>query len=83
MESRNEDGLHPGARRVLDWIIDRGSITSLDAFRELGETRISARIFELRARGYPVAGKRIKVRNRFGAECCVKKYFLPGSEEAQ
>lgn len=83
MEKEDDGKLTPGERRVLERIIDRGSITSLEAFTELGETRISARIYALRKKGYPVAGKQVKVRNRYGAECCVKKYFLLGGEEAR
>lgn len=80
---KEDDGLTPGERRVLEWIVDKGSITTLEAFVELGESRISARIFALRKKGYPVVGKQIKVKNRYGADCCVKKYFLLGGEEAK
>ena len=39
------------ADRVLEYIKKFGSITTLQAFRDLGVTRLSARIFELRDRG--------------------------------
>ena len=34
------------AQRVFDYMKDFGSITTLEACNDLGETRLSARIFE-------------------------------------
>lgn len=38
-------------QRVFDYIVENGSITSLEAIEHFGETRISARIFELKKKG--------------------------------
>lgn len=43
--------LNTTQQRVFDFMLEEGGITSLDAFVELGETRLSARIFELKKKG--------------------------------
>lgn len=60
--------------KVLKFIREHGSITSLQAFRQLGITRLSAKIFNLRER-YEIKDEYIKVRTRDGYTY-VKKYFL-------
>lgn len=62
--------------RVYDFIKNHGSITTLDAFLELGETRLSARIFELKEKGVRLETEWIDVSNRFGESRRVKKYFF-------
>lgn len=62
--------------RVLDYMKRFGSITTLDAFNDLGITRLSAKIFDLKKQGYDIVGETIKVKNRFGEEAYVKKYML-------
>ena len=42
--------LNRGEQRVVDYMVKNGSITSMEAFQNLGETRLSARIFDLRTR---------------------------------
>lgn len=55
--------------------LDSGkTITRLEALTELGIFELSARIIELKQSGYNVAGKMIRVVNRFGEECRVKEY---------
>ncbi len=68
--------LNNSQQRVFDYIVENGSITSLEAIQKLGETRISARIFELRDKGVPIDSKYIKVENRHGESRHVKKYFF-------
>ena len=68
--------LNTTQQRVFDYIVENGSITSLEAIQKLGETRISARIFELKDKGVPIASEYIKVTNRFGESRNVKKYFF-------
>lgn len=64
------------ADRVLDYIKEFGSITTLEAFRDLGVTRLSARIFELRNRGEEIESESVTSKNRFGEKCTYAKYFL-------
>ena len=64
------------AERVLEYIKKFGSITTLEAFRDLGVTRLSARIFELRARGFDIDSTNITNKNRYGEKCTYSKYYL-------
>ena len=66
------------AERVLDYIKWFGSITTLEAFRDLGVTRLSARIFELRAKGLNIDSTSVTSKNRYGETCTYAKYFLKG-----
>lgn len=66
------------AERVLEYIKKFGSITTLEAFRDLGVTRLSARIFELRARGFDIDSTNVTSKNRYGETCTYAKYFLKG-----
>ena len=63
-------------QRVFDYIVENGSITSLEAIEHFGETRISARIFELKKKGVPIETKWLSVTNRYGEKRRVKKYFF-------
>ena len=64
------------ADRVLAYIKTFGSITSLEAFRDLGVTRLSARIYELRARNINIDSTSITSKNRYGENCTYAKYYL-------
>lgn len=68
--------LNKTQKRVFDFITEYGSITSIEAFTELGETRLSARIYELKARGVNIGTEIIAVKNRFGESRHIKKYFI-------
>lgn len=62
--------------RVLQYMQDFGFITSLDAFKDLGITRLSAKIYELRKEGYTIGAERLRVRNRYGDYTHFNKYYL-------
>lgn len=66
---------------VLEWLQTGAGITSMEAFKELGATRLSAIIFELRAKGYDIASENVKVRDRFGGNVTVSRYYLKDSPE--
>ena len=55
---------------------DFGSITTLQAYVDLGETRLSARIFELRDKGVNVSSDWENVKNRYGEKRHVKRYYI-------
>ena len=42
------------AKQVLEYMKEHGSITSLEAIRAFGCTRLSGRIFDLKRRGYNI-----------------------------
>lgn len=62
------------AQRVLGYIENCGSITQLEAWKEIGVMRLASRISELRKRGYKITSKMEKVKNRYGETCNVKRY---------
>ena len=64
------------ADRVLAYIRTFGSITTLEAFRDLGVTRLSARIYELRARNINIDSTSVTSKNRYGESCTYAKYYL-------
>lgn len=68
------------ADRVLDYMIGEGSITQLDALRELGVMRLASRIADLRKQGFDIVGKTVPVMNRYGEVCHVKSYSLRGGD---
>ena len=63
-------------KRIIDYINEFGSITQLEAMRDLGVMRLASRISDLKRLGYPVESKRIVVKNRYGEECRIKRYSL-------
>lgn len=62
--------------RLRGYLLSGRSITPLDAWRELGIYRLSARVFELRAAGEPVVGEFVKRTNQFGEPCRVMQYAM-------
>lgn len=62
--------------RIKKYIEDFGSITTLEAFTELGVVRLGARISEMRADGVPIEDKPETVTNRYGEKCHIKRYFI-------
>lgn len=45
------------AERILDYIREFGSITQIEALRDLGCMRLASRISDLRKQGYPIESK--------------------------
>lgn len=63
-------------QKVLQYIKQRGSITTLDAVMDLGVHRLSARIYDLRQMGHNIVSEKVEVKNRFGEKCIVASYRL-------
>ena len=61
---------------ILKYLQDFGSISSWDAYAELGITQLGARIFELKEKGYIFKKERVKKLNRYGKEIAFDKYSL-------
>ena len=62
-------------QRVLNYIKDFGSITTFEAFTELGCTRLSEYIRQLRIE-YNILDEWINSINRYGEKVQYKKYWL-------
>lgn len=67
--------------RTLDYINKFGSISSLEAFKDLGNTRLSATIFNLRKDGYNIKSKTETSLNRFGEKTTYFRYYLESEEK--
>ena len=68
-------------QRILDYINEFGSITQLEALRDLGIMRLASRISDLKRLGYPIGSKTEAVKNRFEETCHIKRYSLERCKE--
>ena len=64
--------------RTLEYIRRFGSISSMEAFRDLGNTRLSATIYSLRKDGYEILSIKEQSKNRFGEKTTYDRYYLKG-----
>lgn len=68
------------SQRVLDYIEEFGSITQLEALRDLGVMRLASRISDLRRMGVPIESTVETVKNRFEEKTHIKRYRLGGEK---
>lgn len=66
---------------VLDYIHEFGSITPVDAFRDLGITRLAAVVCTLRREGHDIHKEREHALNRYGQNVRYARYSLGKDEE--
>lgn len=69
------------AQRVLDYMSKHGGITQFEALREIGVMRLASRISELKKNGHKITSHTVKVENRCGETCRVKRYSLKGDSD--
>ena len=62
--------------RVLQYILDFGSVSTCQAIKDLGCTRLSAYIYMLKKEGYDIKKETIKFTNRYGEKSYYVKYSL-------
>lgn len=60
--------------RLVSYLKSYGSITSLDAIKDLGNTRLSATIFKLRKDGYNIESDYVEVPTRWIKDNGDRKY---------
>lgn len=65
---------------VLDYIREFGSITPIDAFRDLGVTRLAAKVFELKKDGHDIRTEREHCKSRFGQTTRYARYSFGKGE---
>ena len=63
-------------KRVLAYLLEHGSMTALDGWRECGVYRMSDAIFKLRKDGWQILTDTARVSNQFGEKCAVARYIL-------
>ena len=61
---------------VVKYINDFGSITTREAFLDLGCTRLPARVSDLKDRGYEFSDKWEFGKNRYGKKVKWKRYWF-------
>ena len=64
--------------RILAYVKEFGSITTFEAFSELGITRLAARIYELTEEGHDFERETVKSKNRLGESISYTRYSLRG-----
>ena len=62
-------------------LAEKGSITSWEAIKEYGATRLSAIIYNLRRRGLDIRTETIEFTDRFGSKATYAKYILEEKHE--
>lgn len=62
--------------RIINYIREFGSISSREAFIDLGISRLGARIFELKQEGYKFKEKWESANNRYNEKTEYKRYYL-------
>ena len=63
-------------QRIINYIKQFGSITSKDAYDDLGITQLATRIKELKVQGYRFETKWESSKNRYGEKVDFKRYYL-------
>lgn len=66
----------PQKQRVINYIREFGSITSFEAYADLGITQLGARIDQLKKEGYEFRTEWESSKNRYGEKTDYKRYFL-------
>lgn len=62
--------------RVMQYMRDFGSISTREAFDDLGVTRLFGRIYDLKKQGVPIADSMEKSKNRYGETVTYKRYRI-------
>lgn len=62
--------------KIVNYILAFGSITSWEAYRDLGVTQFATRIKELKEKGYLFETKWEKMENSEGKKVHFKRYYL-------
>lgn len=68
--------------RIVKYMQDFGSITTLQAFTDLGCTRLASRVNDLRNQGYDIKSKFVSGKNRYDETVSYKEYYLGGAQGA-
>lgn len=62
--------------RILRHLRDYRSISQLEALKEYGIMRLSSRVSELRAEGYPIRREMVSGKNRYNENTSFARYFM-------
>ena len=62
--------------RILQYMRDFGSITQLEAIRDISCMRLGARIFDLKREGYAIKKEMETSKNQYGEDTSYARYRL-------
>lgn len=62
--------------KIINYIQEFGSITSWEAYRDLGITQFATRVKELKEEGYEFKTQWERKKNREGKTVSFKRYYL-------
>ena len=68
---------------ILQYIKDFGSITPMEAYSDLGVTKLATRISEMRKDGMTFKIETVKGKNRYGKSTRYAKYSFPEIQGGQ
>lgn len=66
----------PQKDRIINYIREFGSISSWEAYSDLGITQLGARIDQLKKEGYEFKTEWENSKNRYGEPVSYKRYYL-------
>ena len=69
--------------RILRHIQDFGAIPQAEAAAEYGIYRLGARIFDLRAAGWPIVSTSVESKNRYGETTRFASYSLAKEDSSR
>ena len=67
--------------RIIDYIKTFGSISPLEAFRDLGITKLATRISEMKKEGMKFDQEYEESKNRYGEKVHYMRYYLPQEDK--
>ena len=77
LSNENIRRMTPQQAQVMLYIDAYGSITPMEAFYDLGITKLATRVSELKKLGYKFDQEMVVSNNRFGAVVHYMKYSFP------
>ena len=69
------------ASLIIEYMEEFGSITPLEAIRDIGCYRLSARISDIKDQGIPIKTEMVNVKNRRGKYSRIARYSLAVSAD--
>lgn len=64
------------AQKIVEYINRFGSITTMEAFMDLGIARLASRIYDLKCEGYHIESDTVTKKNRYGEEVRYSRYWI-------
>lgn len=68
------------AQLIIEYMDEFGSITPLEAIRDLGVYRLSARISDIKKMGIPIDTEMVTVPNRRGTRSNIARYSMVNAD---